>query len=65
MLDWCDAMDIQWKDTLESILLVGPLTTWENSKGNRYCSTPGFGIRIRLFDIQTGSNCAEQALYIG
>jgi hypothetical protein len=35
MLDWCDAMDIQWKDTLELILLVGPFTTWENSKGNR------------------------------
>jgi hypothetical protein len=33
MLDWCDAMDIQWKDTLELILLVGPFTTWENSKG--------------------------------
>ena len=35
MLDWCDAMDIQCKDTLELILLVGPFTTWENSKGNR------------------------------
>ena len=32
MLDWCDAMDIQWKDTLELILLVGPFTTWENGK---------------------------------
>jgi hypothetical protein len=32
MLDWCDAMDIQWKDTLELILLVGPFTTWENRK---------------------------------
>ena len=31
MLDWCDAMDIQWKDKLELILLVGPLTTWNNS----------------------------------
>jgi hypothetical protein len=35
MLDWCDAMDMQCKDKLELILLVGPLTTWENSKGNR------------------------------
>ena len=25
MLDWCDAMDIPWRDTLEWILLVGPL----------------------------------------
>jgi len=28
MLDWCDAMDIQWKDTLELILLVGPFTQY-------------------------------------
>ena len=33
MLDWCDAMDIQWRDTLELILLMGSFTTWENSKG--------------------------------
>jgi hypothetical protein len=35
MFDWCDAMDIQWKGKLESILLVGLFTTWYNSKGNR------------------------------
>ena len=34
-LDWCDAMDIQWKDKLELILLVGPFTTSCDSKGNR------------------------------
>jgi hypothetical protein len=28
MLDWCDAMAIQWKDKLKLILLVGPFTTW-------------------------------------
>lgn len=33
MLDGCDAMDIQWKDTLELILLVGPFTTWGNQSG--------------------------------
>ena len=35
MLDWCDAMDMHWKDNLELILLVGPFTTRYNSKGNR------------------------------
>jgi hypothetical protein len=33
MLDGCDAMDIQWKDTLELILLVGPFKTWGNQSG--------------------------------
>ena len=28
-------MDIQWRNKLELILLVGPFTTWDNSKGNR------------------------------
>jgi hypothetical protein len=28
MLDWCDAMDMHWRDKLELILLVGPFTTW-------------------------------------
>jgi hypothetical protein len=27
VLDWCDAMDTQWRDKLELIQLVGPLTT--------------------------------------
>jgi hypothetical protein len=26
MLDWCDSMDIPWRDKLELIPLVGPLT---------------------------------------
>ena len=34
MLDWCDAMDIQWKDTLELILLVGPFT--QHGKMGKY-----------------------------
>lgn len=35
MLDWCDAMDLQWRDKLELILLMGLFTTWHKSKGNR------------------------------
>jgi hypothetical protein len=35
MLDGCDAMDIQWKDKPELILLVVPFTTSYDRKGNR------------------------------
>jgi hypothetical protein len=35
MLGWCDAMDMQWKDNLELILLVGLFTTSCNSRRNR------------------------------
>jgi hypothetical protein len=48
MLDGCDAMDIQWKDTLELILLVGPFTTWETSQG--ICQDGDFHIPVRDFN---------------